>query len=274
MGKIRVKHLGSVEEEKAERERRRREREEKKKRIEAAVAELEPAKEEKTAEKPAQTEEVKTETDKETKPTKKAEESEKKKKSHSAVYQSAKKKIDSKKLYAFKDALKLLKEITSTKFPSSVELHINTNETGLRGQITLPHGTGKKRRVAVASDEIISNIKNGLINFDILVAHPSMMPKLATVAKVLGPRGLMPNPKAGTISDKPEALAKELEGGKVEFKTESKFPIIHTIIGKIDFTDEQLTENYQTLITAIKVNNIKSISLKSTMSPAIWVEVK
>ena len=135
----------------------------------------------------------------------------------------------------------------------------------------MPHGTGKKRRVAIADDAILENVKNGIINFDVLIAHPSMMPKLAMVAKVLGPRGLMPNPKAGTITDKPEKLAKELEGGKMEYKTEPKFPLIHQIIGKMDFKDEQLVENYKALIVAIDPSKITAITIKSTMSPGIRI---
>ena len=116
---------------------------------------------------------------------------------------------------------------------------------------------------------MLADVEKGKIEFDILLAEPSMMPKLAKVAKVLGPRGLMPNPKNGTISEKPESLAKKYEGGLVSFKTESKAPILHLTVGKISFGPKKLSENITTLLDAVKKENIKDATLKSTMSPGI-----
>jgi large subunit ribosomal protein L1 len=137
----------------------------------------------------------------------------------------------------------------------------------------LPNGTGKKTKVAIADDALIAEVEKGVISFDILVATPSMMPKLAKVAKVLGPKGLMPNPKNGTITDKPEEVAKKYEGGQVNFKTETKTPIIHLTVGKMSFGHEKLTENINALITAVKKSNIVNATLKSTMSPGIKLKV-
>ena len=132
-------------------------------------------------------------------------------------YQEAVKLIDKAKLYPLADAVKLVKQTSITKFDATVELHIALNpatlgdKTDYRGSVTLPHGTGKQVRVLVADDAIIAEITAGKINFDILVAHPTMMPKLAKVARILGPKGLMPNPKNNTISDNPEKLAEAIE---------------------------------------------------------------
>jgi large subunit ribosomal protein L1 len=158
------------------------------------------------------------------------------------------------------------------KFDETVELHINTIESGISGTMILPHGTGKEIRVAIADDAILSEVEKGKINFDVLIATPAQMPKLAKVARVLGPRGLMPNPKNGTISDKPEEAAKKFQGGQMGFKTESKNPLIHLSVGKTSFEDTQLEENIKTAISAVKRSRIRKVTLKSTMSPGIRIQ--
>jgi large subunit ribosomal protein L1 len=171
----------------------------------------------------------------------------------------------------------LLRKINLTKFDGTVEVHINTLEKGLRGKVTLPHGTGKKVRVRIADgsniDELIAEVEKGKIDFDHLIAHPQVMPKLAKVAKFLGPKGLMPNPKAGTISTDPEKVAEKLKGGEIAWKTETDFPIIHQVVGKLSFKDEQLVENFLALIKSIGEAKIKNITLKSTMSPGIKMKL-
>ncbi len=185
-------------------------------------------------------------------------------------------KVEPNKLFSFSDAVILLRQVTLTKFDASVELHMNTIEKGLRGVLQLPHGTGKKVRVMIADgdsiDKIVESVEKGKVEFDALVAHPSVMAKLAKVAKFLGPRGLMPNPKNGTISATPEKVAKKLEAGEITWKTEPEFPIIHQVIGKMSFKDSQLSENFQALMKSIGEEKIKSITLKSTMSPGIKVQ--
>lgn len=196
-----------------------------------------------------------------------------KKAPRSKNYQSVSKLVDRTKIYALEEALELLEKLQRGKFDETVELHINTLTAGLSGNITLPHGTGKKTKVAIASDGLISEIEKGIISFDILVAAPEMMAKLARVAKILGPKGLMPNPKNGTITEKPQDLVKKYEGGQVNFKTESKTPVMHLTVGKMTFGKEKLTENIEGLITAIKKSNIVSATLKSTMSPGIKLKI-
>jgi large subunit ribosomal protein L1 len=192
---------------------------------------------------------------------------------HSKKYQTLSDQYDKTKVYSLKDALETLVKLQRKSFDETVELHLNTTSTGISGQITLPHGTGKVTRVAIATDALIAEIEKGIINFDVLVAEPIMMVKLAKVAKVLGPRGLMPNPKNGTITPKPEEVAKKYAGGQINFKTEAKAPIIHLTVGKISFGPEKLTENIEALIAAIKKANIVNATLKSTMSPGLKIKI-
>lgn len=193
-------------------------------------------------------------------------------------YQEAVKLVDKAMLYPTLDAVKLVKKTSVTKFDGTVELHINLNpatlgeKTDYRGSVTLPHGTGKQVRVLVADDAILAEITAGKINFDILVAHPSMMPKLAKVARILGPKGLMPNPKTGTVTTDVDKRVKELSHGQVNFKTEPDNPLIHMPIGKVSFEDKQLTENITAVITAIGRGKIAKITLSSTMGPGIKVQ--
>lgn len=181
--------------------------------------------------------------------------------------------VDKNKTYSLSEGLELLKKVNLAKFDETVELHINTIEAGINGRVVLPHGTGKELRIAIADDATLSEVEKGKINFDILIAEPSMMPKLARVAKVLGPKGLMPNPKNGTISDNPEEAMKKFQGGQISFKTESKVPLMHLTVGKMSFGDEKLSENIKTIIGAVKKDRITKVVLKSTMSPAIKLQV-
>ena len=193
-------------------------------------------------------------------------------------YQEAVKLIDKAKLYPLADAVKLVKQTSITKFDATVELHIALNpatlgdKTDYRGSVTLPHGTGKQVRVLVADDAIIAEITAGKINFDILVAHPTMMPKLAKVARILGPKGLMPNPKTGTVTTDVEKRVKELSHGQVNFKTEPDNPLIHMSIGKVSFEDKQLKDNIEAVIAAIGRGKFARITLSSTMGPGIKVQ--
>ncbi len=194
-------------------------------------------------------------------------------------YQELTKLIDKTKLYPIAQAVALVKKTSTTKFDGTVEVHINLNRAilgdkpELRGSVSLPHGTGKQVRVAIADDEILKDIEAGKINFDILVARPEMMPKLAKVARTLGPKGLMPNPKNGTVSDNPEKRAKELSQGQVNFKTEPEQPIVHLTVGKVSFPDEHLSANIDAVFEAIGRNKIARATLSSTMGPGIKVNV-
>lgn len=196
-------------------------------------------------------------------------------------YLEAAKLIDRNKLYSLSEALDLLPKIKLSSFDETVELHFNTSRTGISGSIVLPHGTGKKTKVAIISpasnaagaDKLLKDIEAGKIDFDILVATPDAMPKLAKVAKILGPKGLMPNPKNGTITTKPEDVAKKYEGGQINYKTEAKMPIIHLTAGKISFGKEKLEDNIKAFITSIQKTNIKKAVLKSTMSVGIKLTI-
>ena len=195
-----------------------------------------------------------------------------KKKERSKKYTAKIVTLDKNKQYSLKEALGILSKFEKAGFDETVELHINTLDGSVSGRMSLPHGTGKKTKVANATDELIAEIEKGKIDFDVLVATPQMMPKLAKVAKVLGPRGLMPIPKAGTITDKPEDVIKKFEAGQINFKTE-KAPIVHLSVGKLSFGPEKLSENIETAIDAINRSKIRNVTLKSTMSPGIKIQV-
>jgi len=190
-------------------------------------------------------------------------------------YQEAARLIDKTKTYPLSDAVSLVKKTSKIKFDGTVELHINLNplvlgeKKELRGTVALPHGTGKQIRVAIADDTILADIEAGNITFDLLVAHPSMMPKLAKVARILGPKGLMPNPKTGTLGEDPKGLAVSLSKGQVHYKTEPDQPIIHLTVGKASFEDKKLTDNIEAVISAIGRGKIAKATLASTMGPGI-----
>jgi large subunit ribosomal protein L1 len=191
--------------------------------------------------------------------------------SHSQKFIKAQGLIDKNKLYPPKEGIELVKKATVTKFDATMEVHINVMEKGIKGTVILPHSTGKELRVAIADEKIIADIEKGQIDFDILIATPEIMPKLTKVAKILGPKGLMPNPKAGTITTSPEKLAGSFSKGQVQYKTEPEFPIIHFVIGKASFKDEDLIENLNALLDAIGRQKIVSVFVKSTMSPSVKI---
>jgi len=166
-----------------------------------------------------------------------------KKKTRGKNYQKAKAQIDKNKLYSIKEAIFLLKKIKYAKFDESFELHLNVDKVGLKGEVELPYSLGKKVKVAIVDDKILDQIEKGKVDFDVLIAHPSFMPKLIKYARILGPKGLMPNPKDGTISPNPQEAAKKFEKGLLHWKTESKFPLIHQMVGKISQKDEEVEAN-------------------------------
>ena len=191
---------------------------------------------------------------------------------HGSKYKKAKKLVDPKKNYSIKDALVLLKKLKYANFDESVELHLVVNKTGLKGEAELPFSSGKQVRVAVVNDKLLEKIEKGKVDFDVLITHPSFMPKLAKYAKFLGPKGLMPNPKAGTISDKPEEAVKKFSKGVIRWKTESKAPLIHQMIGKISTEEKNLQANVEKFNESVGAKNIQKVYLKSTMSPSIKLD--
>lgn len=265
MGKIRVKTLGDESLEKEEKQKRRREREGKKM---AKDASQEPTETPTVEAKPEKEEEQAP------KKTKKKKQGKVLQKELSKRYKENSTQVSKNTNYPLSKALELLKKLKSTKFDETVELHVNVTETGISGTINLPHGTGKKRVVKIVDEATLEQIEKGKIDFDVLVARPDMMPKLAKVARVLGPRGLMPNPKNGTISPKPEEVVEKLSAGQMTFKTEAKAPIIHISVGKLSFSESQLSENIKVFTNSVQKTRIKKLILKSSMSPAIKVDTR
>jgi len=189
-------------------------------------------------------------------------------------YLEAKKKFGEVKKMKLAEAVELLKKAKYVSFDESVDVHMNVEKTGLRGEVELPHSTGKTVRVAIVNDAVLEQLANGKIEFDILVTHPSFMPKLARYAKVLGPKGIMPNPKAGTVSTNPEEVAKKFMKGTLRWKTEPKFPLIHQMIGKLSYDSKNLTENAQKFIDSVGKAQIKSLFIASSMGPSIEIEIE
>ncbi len=262
MGKIRVASLGDEEQEKEQKRKAEARRQTK----EAKKAKSDDAADESVAAVAPVTESEEGE---------KKEKKEKKARVRSKKYQEAVAQVDRTKKYPLSEAIALVKKTSMTKFDGTVELHINLNtqamgeKKDMRGSVSLPHGTGKEVKVAIADDAILADVEKGNIDFDILVAHPSMMPKLAKVARVLGPKGLMPNPKNGTVSPDPEKRAKELSQGQVNFKTEPDQPIIHMSVGKVSFDDKKLAQNIEAVFKAISLSKISRATLTATMGPGV-----
>ncbi|EKD32711.1 MAG: 50S ribosomal protein L1 [uncultured bacterium] len=221
-------------------------------------------------------------------------------------YKKASAIIDKKKLYTVSEAAELAKQTASTKFDSSVEVHaklgIDTKQSDqlVRGIISLPHSFGKSKIVAafvdsekvndakaagadiIADDEFIAKLAtSGKIEFDVAVATPSMMPKIAKLAKLLGPRGLMPNPKTETVSDNVTKMIKEQKGGKISFKNDSTGNI-HQIIGKASLSAAEIEENFNAFVNILKKSKppsskgifLRKVVLTTTMGPAIQVAVE
>lgn len=271
MGKIRTKIIGLEDVEKTQKEEAKKRAEEKKlKKVKAEKVEEKLEVTEKGALETKTTEEKPTKIKKETKEAKKVIVE----KARGKKYKEVKKMIDKTKNYKADEAVSLLKKMKTAKFDESVEIHFNVDEAGLKGEVELPHSTGKIVKVAVVSEAVLAEIEKGKIDFDILVTHPSFMPKLAKFAKVLGPKGLMPNPKAGTISTTPEDVVKKFSKGLLRWKTEAKFPLIHQMIGKLSFEEKALIENANKMINSVGKAHIKKAYLKSTMSPSIRLDIE
>ncbi len=189
-------------------------------------------------------------------------------------YQASKKMVDVNKYYPLKEAIDLVKKTSFSKFDGKIEAHVTIFDIGNVGEITFPHLEIASKKIVVLNDTILAEIKDGKVNFDILIATPATMPKLLPFARVLGPKGLMPNPKNGTLTDKPEEAVKKLSVAKTVVKTESKAPVVHIIVGKVSQDQKELEANIDELIKVIKTNKIKKLALCATMGPCVKVEVK
>ena len=191
-------------------------------------------------------------------------------KGRSKKYKAMAKQVKRDTLHTVEDAIKILSGLAKNTKLKTVELHLNTRETGLKGELKLPHPTGKEVKVAIFSDKLATEINAGKINFDILLATPADMPKLAKFARILGPKGVMPNPRSGTITEDPAKRAAELTaGGTLPYKTEAKFPIIHLNLGSITQDSKDLTDNINEALKGIGLSKIKSAYLTCTHTPSV-----
>ena len=225
-------------------------------------------------------------------------------KSRGKNYKSSKEKLEKGKLYSKEEAVKLVKELSSAKFDATVDVAMNLNldvkkaDQQLRGAITLPKGTGKVTRVLVIAKgdfakaateagadfvgdtDMLEKIeKEGWFDFDVMIATPDMMPALGKLGKILGPKGLMPNPKTGTVTTNVKQAVIDAKAGRVEYRTDS-YGNIHGIIGKVSFSEEDLLANLNAFVkniirikpTTVKGTYVKSIAISSTMSPSIRID--
>jgi large subunit ribosomal protein L1 len=199
---------------------------------------------------------------------------------HSKRYLEIIKLVDKTKLYPLTEAVELVKKTSLSKYDGTVELHINVNpntldsgKTDIRGTVTLPHGTGKEIRVIEATDAVIAEVEAGKINFDVLVARPSIMPKLAKVARVLGPKGLMPNPKNGTVTEDIEKRIIALSKGQINYKSEPENPIIHMAVGKVSFSADKLTDNINSVLDNIGRGKISKATIAASVGPGIKITI-
>lgn len=214
-------------------------------------------------------------------------------------------KFDGSKVYSLEEAVGIVKNITFTKFDASVDIDVRLGvdprkaNQMVRGSVTLPHGTGKVVRVLVLCtpdkeeeakaagadyyglDEYIDKIKKGWTDVDVIITQPNVMPKVGALGRILGPRGLMPNPKTGTVTMEVGKAVQEAKAGKIDFKVD-KFGIIHTAVAKCSFDDQKIVENAREVLqmimklkpTAAKGTYVKSIAISSTMSPGVKVDTK
>jgi large subunit ribosomal protein L1 len=188
-------------------------------------------------------------------------------------YLEAKAKFDREKPYKVEEAIKLVKSTSYSKFDGTMELHLVVKKTGTSAQVTLPFQAGRQKKVEIADEETVNKLKEGKIDFDILVATMDMMPKLVPFARLLGPKGLMPNPKNGTlVADIKKA--KTFSSGAVTLKTEKEAPLIHTVIGKNSQKDEEITQNAEAVLKALGGSKqIVRAFVKSTMSPSVKLQL-
>ncbi len=214
-------------------------------------------------------------------------------------------KVDAEKLYPIEEAVALVKEVNCTKFDASVDVHVRLGidprkaDQALRGTVSLPHGTGKSKRVLVMCtpdkedearaagadfvglDDMVTKIQGGWTDVDVVIATPNVMAQVGKIGRILGPRGLMPNPKTGTVTPNVGAAVSEVKKGKISFRVD-KFGIIHSSVGRVSFSPAQLKDNAMELIdmlvkmkpSSAKGTYMKSVTIASTMSPGIKVDTK
>lgn len=214
-------------------------------------------------------------------------------------------KVDATKLYSLDEAMALVKEVNTTKFDASVDLHVRLGvdprkaDQALRGTVSLPHGTGKTKTVMVfctpdkeeeakaagadyvGLDELVTKVQGGWTDVDVVIAMPQVMAKVGRIGRILGPRGLMPNPKTGTVTQDVAAAVADVKKGKISFRVD-KYGIIHASVGRVSFSPEKLADNANELLgtllrmkpSSAKGTYMKSLTVASTMSPGVKVDTK
>lgn len=214
-------------------------------------------------------------------------------------------KVDRNKLYTIEDAVKLVKEVNTTKFDASVDIHVRLGvdprkpDQALRGSVALPHGTGRVKKVAVfctpdkeeeakaagadfvGLDDLIKKVQDGWTDVDVVIAMPQVMGQVGRIGRILGPRGLMPNPKTGTVTQDVAGAVAEIKQGKISYRVD-KYGIVHASIGRVSFSPDKLAENANELLSVLqrakpasaKGTYMKSVSVAGTMSPGIKVDTK
>lgn len=233
------------------------------------------------------------------------------KKLRSKKYQAALKDLDKNQTYPLTEAVDMVKKLSYAKFNATLEAHINTSQTGIRGLVSLPYASGKKIRilafgppthpidtqgrtewnrsttptasgvaplriedsVILGDDSTIEEINKGKVDFDLIITTPECMSKLARVARILGPKGLMPNPKNGTITQDLKKTVEGFQAGKTEYKTEGKAPVIHLGLGKLNQPTEQLSANISTLLQTLGKTKVKKVTLSPTMGPSVKLDL-
>lgn len=214
-------------------------------------------------------------------------------------------KVDAAKLYTITEAMALVKDVTTTKFDASVDLHIRLGvdprkpDQAIRGSVALPHGTGKVKKVAVfctpdkeqaardagadyvGLEDLIQKVQGGWTDVDVVIAMPQVMGQVGRIGRILGPRGLMPNPKTGTVTQDVAAAVADVKGGKISFRVD-KYGIVHASVGRISFSPDKLVDNANELLGALqrlkpssaKGTYMKTVSVAGTMSPGIKIDIK
>jgi large subunit ribosomal protein L1 len=206
-------------------------------------------------------------------------------KPRSKKYQEVAKDLDRDQSYAIAEAIDLVKTLSYSKFEGTLEAHINTSQTGIRGLATLPFVSGKKLKiiafglktpledVEIGDETTLETMEKGKVNADIILTTPEWMPKLAKLAKTLGPKGLMPNPKNGTITNDLKKAAESFQGGQTEYRTESKAAVIHLALGKLNQPTEELAANVKSLLTTLGKSRVKKVTLAPTLGPGVKVNL-
>lgn len=191
----------------------------------------------------------------------------------SQKYVSARSMVDRTISYPVEQGVELLKTTSYSKFPGTITLHVNLRKEIKPLETSLPFSTGKEIRVAIANDALLADLAQEKIEFDILITTPDMMPKLAKFARLLGPRGLMPNPKNGTVTTDPQSKAESFKGGTVSIKPEKKAPLLHIRVGKTNQATEELVANIQAVIAALPLGSAMKAVIAPTMGPGVKIQL-